>query len=75
MKENSTYIGRDTINGTAVNHWTKQGTWLNNYYATIDKNLPVRFNEIKKGNPKAWFFDLSTYTTAPIDPAKFQPQC
>ena len=36
LKENSTYIGRDTINGTAVNHWTKNGQFLNHYYATVD---------------------------------------
>ena len=35
----------------------------------------MRFFEIKKGNPKSWDFDLDTYTTGPIDPDKFKPQC
>ena len=30
---------------------------------------------MKGGNPKGWIFDLETYNTAPIDPAKFAPQC
>ena len=48
---------------------------LNNYYSTIDKQLPVKFFEIKKGNPKSWDFDLETYNTGPINPDKFKPQC
>jgi hypothetical protein len=35
----------------------------------------VRFFEIKKGNPKYWLFNLDTYNTAPIDPAKFKGPC
>jgi hypothetical protein len=31
---------------------------MNNYYSTVDKALPVRFFEIKEGNPKSWDFDL-----------------
>jgi hypothetical protein len=27
----------------------------------------------KKGNPRSWTFDLSTYTTNAIDPSKFAP--
>lgn len=75
LKDNSTYIGIETVAGRAVTHWTKQGLYMNNYYSTVDKQLPVRFFEIKEGNPKSWDFDLTTYTTAPIDPDKFKPQC
>lgn len=63
------------MNGKQVTHWTKPGLYLNNYYSTVDKQLPVKFFEIKKGNPKSWDFDLDTYNTGPIDPAKFKPQC
>lgn len=58
-----------------VDHWTKQGQYLNHYYNTPDKNLPVKFAEIKKGNPKEWDFDLKSYSTGPIDPKKFDPPC
>jgi len=75
LQENSTYNGTTTINGVTVDHWTKPGQYLNHYYDTVDKNLPVRFFEIKNGNPKSWDFDLKTYTTAPIDPSKFSPKC
>jgi hypothetical protein len=51
------------------------GLYLNHYYSTVDKQLPVRFFEIKKGNPKLWLFDLKTYNTGPIDPSKFAPPC
>jgi hypothetical protein len=51
------------------------GQYLNHYYSTVDKSLPVRFFEIKKGNPKSWDFDLSTYSIGPINPDKFKAQC
>lgn len=75
LKENSTYVGIETIDGKSVTHWTKQGLYMNNYWSTVDKELPVRFFEIKNGNPKSWDFDLSTYNTGPIDPTKFSPKC
>ena len=68
-------MGIKTIDGKSVTHWTKQGLYLNHYYSTVDKELPVFFHEIKKGNPKEWKFDLNTYTTAPINPSKFAAQC
>ena len=75
LKDNSTYEGITTIDGKSVTHWTKQGLYLNHYYSTVDKQLPVYFHEIKKGNPKDWIFHLDTYSTGPIDPAKLGPQC
>ena len=59
----------------SVTHWTKPGQYLNQYYSTVDKALPVRFYEIKLGNPKIWDFDLKTYSTGPIDPVKFKGPC
>lgn len=75
LKDNSTYVGTEIIDGKSVTHWTKEGAYLNHYYSTIDKQLPVRFFEIKNGNPKSWDFDLNTYNTGPIDPTKFEPKC
>jgi hypothetical protein len=75
MKDNSTYIGIETVNNYSVTHWTKQGIELNNYYSTVDKQLPVKFYELKGGNPKSWDFDLKSYNTGPIDPDKFKPKC
>lgn len=68
-------MGIETVNNKTVTHWTKQGLYMNNYYSTVDKALPVRFFEIKNGNPKSWDFDLDTYNTGPIDPSKFKPKC
>jgi hypothetical protein len=59
----------------AVTHWTKMGQYLNHYYSTVDKGYPIRFFELKNGNPKSWDFDLQTYNTGPIDPDKFKPPC
>lgn len=75
LKEDSQYIGIETIDGKSVTHWTKQGQYLNHYYSTVDKELPVKFFEIIRGSPKFWDFDLNSYTTGPIDPDKFKPQC
>lgn len=75
LKENSTYVGIETIAGKSVTHWTKQGLYMNHFYSTVDKQLPVRFFEIKNGNPKSWDFDLNSYNTGPIDPDKFKPKC
>ncbi len=75
LKENSTYVGIETVDGRSVTHWTKMGQYLNHYYSTVDRQLPVRFFEIKKGNPKSWDFNLDTYSTGPIDPSKLGPQC
>ena len=41
----------------------------------MDRALPIRFNEIKKGNLKQWDFDLKTYNAGPFDPSKLQPKC
>lgn len=43
LKENSTYIGIETIDGKSVTHWTKPGNYLNHYYSTVDKEFPVRY--------------------------------
>ena len=75
LKDNSTYVGIETVEGRSVTHWTKQGLYLNHYYSTVDKQLPVRFFEIKKGNPKSWTFDLNTYNSGAIDPSLFAPPC
>lgn len=68
-------MGIETVDGRSVTHWTKNGQYLNHYYSTVDKQLPVRFFEIKNGNPKSWDFDLDTYSTGPIDPSKLGAQC
>ena len=75
LKEGATYKGIETISGQQVTHWTKPGNYLNHFYATVDKGLPVRYFETKNGIPKAWDFDLKSYSTAPIDPNRFAPQC
>ena len=75
LKTGSSYVGIETVDGKSVTHWTKQGQYLNHFYSTVDKELPVRFFEIKNGHPKSWDFDLSTYSTGPIDPDKLKPQC
>lgn len=49
--------------------------YTNHYYSTVDKQLPVKFYEIEKTRPKTWNFDLNNYSTGPIDPSKFAPQC
>ena len=75
LQANSSYVGIETVEGRSVTHWTKQGQYLNNYYSTVDKQLPVKFFEIKNGNPKSWVFDLNSYDTGPIDPSKFAAPC
>ena len=75
LQKDSQYQGIETVSGQKVTHWTKQGIFLNHYYATVDKQLPVRFFEIKQGHPKAWDFFLDTYSTDPINPEKFKPKC
>jgi hypothetical protein len=75
LKTGSNYVGIEVIDGKSVTHWTKVGQYLNHYYSTVDKEYPVRFFELKKGNPKSWDFDLNTYNTGPIDPSKFAPKC
>ncbi len=37
LKENSTYVGIETISGRSVTHWTKPGQYLNHYYSTVEK--------------------------------------
>ena len=63
------------MNGTEVTHWTKMGQYLNHYYSTVDKALPIRFNELKKGNLKQWDFDLKSYHEGIFDPEKLKPKC
>ena len=75
LKQGSSYVGIETVDGKSVTHWTKMGQYLNHYYSTVDRALPVRFFELKNGHPKSWDFDLNTYSTGPIDPDKFKPQC
>lgn len=75
LKENSSFLGIETVSGRSVTHWTKQGQFLNHYYSTVDKELPVKYLEFIRGTPKFWDFDLNTYSTAPIDPSKFGSQC
>ena len=43
LKDNSTYVGIETVNGVSVTHWTKMGLYLNDYYSTVDKAYPVKF--------------------------------
>lgn len=43
LQANSTYQGIETIDGRSVTHWTKMGNYLNHYYSTVDKQLPVRY--------------------------------
>lgn len=68
-------MGTELLNGIRVTHWTKNGNYLNHYYSTVDRGLPIRFNELKSGNLKQWDFDLQTYNTGPFDPSKIQPKC
>lgn len=75
LQTNSTFVGIETVNNVAVTHWTKKGAEVNNYYSTVDRALPVRFFELKSGQPKSWDFDLKTYTTTPHDPDLFKPKC
>lgn len=75
LQKNSNYEGLETVNGRLVTHWTIQGQYLNHFYSTVDEQLPVRFFELKLGNPKSWDFDLNTYTTEPFDPSLLGPQC
>jgi hypothetical protein len=75
LQEGSTYVGIETVNNKQVTHWTKPGNYLNHFYSTVGDELPVRYFETKNGVPKSWDFDLTTYKTGPIDPAKFAPQC
>ena len=75
LQENSTYVGTATVDGKITSHWTKNGQMLNHYYATVDKQLPVKFFQLEYGHPKTWDFDLDTYSTATIDPSKFAPKC
>ena len=63
------------MNGTEVTHWTKMGIYLNHYYSTVDKALPIRFNELKSGKLKQWDFDLKSYNVGPFDPEKLKPKC
>lgn len=61
LKDNSTYIGTENMDGKEVTHWTKMGHSLNHYYSTVDKQLPIRYNELKNGQLKQWDFDLKSY--------------
>ena len=63
------------MNGTSVTQWTKMGQYLSHYYSTVDKALPVRFNELKNGKPKQWDFGLKTYNDGPFNPEKLKPKC
>lgn len=47
---------------------------MNHYYNTVG-GLPVKFFEIKLGNPKAWDFDLNTYKKGPVDKSLFAGPC
>lgn len=68
LQLNSTYVGTEIMNGTSVTHWTKMGQYLNHYYSTVDRALPIKYYELKKGNPKQWDFDLKSYQAGPFDP-------
>ena len=52
LDDNATYVGTDTIDGYSVTHWTKEFKEVNHYYSTVDKQLPVQYFEIYKGNEK-----------------------
>lgn len=43
LQTNSSYQGIETVDGRSVTHWTKMGQYLNHYYSTVDRQLPVRF--------------------------------
>lgn len=47
---------------------------MNHYYNTVG-GLPVKYYELKKGNPKAWDFNLSTYKKGAVDKSVFAPPC
>ena len=79
LQEDSNYIGRETVNGVQADHWLKYGNprihFPNEYYATVGAQLPVKFYEINT-NKTGWKeidFDLSTYSTAPINNSLFDP--
>jgi hypothetical protein len=50
MEKDSTFIGYETFDSKNVNHWTKQGLYLNNYWSTVDKELPIRFLRSRTAN-------------------------
>jgi len=75
LKSDSKYIGIEAIDGKSVTHWTKQGQSLNHYYSTVDRQIPIRYYELKNGKPKYWLFNSTSYNTGPIDPSKFAPPC
>ena len=74
LQANSTFVGMEKVNGYQVEHWTKQGQYLNHYYNAVG-GLPVKFYELKLGMPKAWDFDLSTYKKGAVDPKLFKGPC
>ena len=71
MEKNSTFVGVESLLGYQVQHWTKQGQYLNHYYCTnSDKiRIPIRFNELwgPKHILKQWDFKVETYNTKPFD--------
>ena len=42
LQVNSTFVGIEKVNGYTVEHWTKEGAYLNHYYSTVG-GLPVKF--------------------------------
>ena len=63
MKENSTFVGHENINGIAVEHWTKQGQYLNHYYCDAKDKKPIRFNELWGPDQvlKQWDYIIESY--------------
>jgi hypothetical protein len=82
LKENSTFIGVEQLQGRSVQHWTEEGQVLNHYYATLpdDKktgaSIGIRFAELwgEPPQPKVWDFNVPSYRfgEAAFDPAKLQ---
>ena len=74
LEFNSTFVGVESLKGYKVQHWTKQGQYLNHYYCTNDqKTVPIIFNEYVRGNLKQWDFKLDTYNTKPFDRSIIDP--
>ena len=69
LKENSNFQGIEMLNGISVEHWTKQGQFLNHYYCDAKDRKPVRFNELWGPNQvlKQWDFIGETYNINEFD--------
>ena len=69
LKDGSEFVGIEDIEGVRVEHWQKQGQFLNHYYCDVRDRKPVRFNELWGPNKvlKQWDFISESYRTEAFD--------